>query len=202
MTAIARWSPAMTEQEIVELIAHDSWMMDVLGIAATLALPHWLIGAGFLRNKVWDHLHGHSNRTMSGDIDLVYFDPSARHDDRSLQAHLARLRPALTWPTLTWPTLTWDVTNQATAHLWNGEAPCGSVREALSRWPETATAVGVTLQDGIPAVIAPLGIADLTNLIVRPTPAFMASDAAREKVRTRCRDKRWQTIWPRLTLVL
>ena len=42
----------MTEEEIVELASSDAGMMDALSVAATLALPDWLIGAGLLRNKV------------------------------------------------------------------------------------------------------------------------------------------------------
>jgi hypothetical protein len=182
----------MTEDEIAELVSSDDGMMDVLGVAATLALPNWLIGAGFLRNKVWDHLHGRRGPSSARDIDLAYFDPSEQHDEKSLEARLAELRPSLKW----------DVKNQATVHHWNGERPCGSVIEALSRWPETATAVGVTLQHGRPALIAPWGIADLTNLVVRPTPAFMESEAKRDRVRTRFREKRWQEMWPRLRLDL
>ena len=32
-------------------------MMNVLNEANKLNLPDWVIGAGFLRNKVWDYLH-------------------------------------------------------------------------------------------------------------------------------------------------
>ena len=60
----------------------------------------------------------------------------------------------------------------------------------------------MTLDHGRPALIAPWGIADLTNLVVRPTPAFMESEAKRDKVRTRFREKRWQEMRPRLRLDL
>ncbi len=42
----------MTTEDIINLVAADSWMMDVLHQAEKLNLPNWMIGAGFLRNKV------------------------------------------------------------------------------------------------------------------------------------------------------
>jgi hypothetical protein len=36
-------------------------MMDILHIAEKLKLPDCMIGAGFVRNKVWDHLRGYKN---------------------------------------------------------------------------------------------------------------------------------------------
>ena len=66
----------MTHQEIVSLIEGDEWMIGVLQTARELRMPDWFIGAGFVRNKVWDFLHEFSepNAGMSG-VDLVYFDP-------------------------------------------------------------------------------------------------------------------------------
>ena len=61
----------MTEQDILDLIAKDEWMMGVLRTARSLHLPDWMIGAGFVRNKVWDYLHGYENiEVPTADIDL------------------------------------------------------------------------------------------------------------------------------------
>jgi len=182
----------MTEEQIVQLISEDESMMDLLGLAGTLGLPHWLIGAGFVRTKVWDHLHARTGPSKPSDIDLVYFDEDEAFDDKQLEALLSKSRPAVKW----------DVKNQATAHRWNGEPACSSVVEALSRWPETATAVGVTMDGGHLKFVAPHGIADLVGLIVRPTPAFRMSDAKRERVRMCFIRKRWQEKWPQLRLEL
>ena len=66
----------MNDGEILDLIRADPWMIRVLGAAAALGLPDWMIGAGFVRNKVWDHLHGFANAEVrTADIDLIYFDP-------------------------------------------------------------------------------------------------------------------------------
>jgi hypothetical protein len=64
-----------SEADIAELIHADSWMMDVLRAAETLDLPDWWIGAGFLRNKVWDAIENKVSQP-SRDVDLVYFNPA------------------------------------------------------------------------------------------------------------------------------
>ena len=43
----------MTEQDILKIIENDKWMMDILHVAERLNLPDSMIGAGFVRNKVW-----------------------------------------------------------------------------------------------------------------------------------------------------
>jgi len=48
----------MTEEEILDLIRADKWMMKVLLSASSLNLKDWAVGAGFVRNKVWNHLSG------------------------------------------------------------------------------------------------------------------------------------------------
>jgi hypothetical protein len=63
----------MDEDKISELIRADNWMMRVLAAAEELDLPDWWIGAGFLRNKIWDELEGIPSRPTR-DVDLVYFD--------------------------------------------------------------------------------------------------------------------------------
>ena len=73
----------MTEKEVLNLIQEDRLMMRVLKIADGLNLPDWLIGSGFVRNKVWNHLSG---RNVDGidatDIDLVYLDPVFNNEER------------------------------------------------------------------------------------------------------------------------
>lgn len=42
----------MNEKDIIQMVKEDKWMMNVLMEADKLNLPDWMIGAGFLRNKV------------------------------------------------------------------------------------------------------------------------------------------------------
>lgn len=74
------------------------------------------------------------------------------------------------------PSLCWEVTNQATVHQWFPEQgqvvpALWSLEEGPSTWPEYATCVGVNLGDkGQIGVVAPHGLDDLFNMVVRHNP--------------------------------
>ncbi len=56
------------------LLRADHPRMDCLRAARELALPDWALGAGFVRNLIWDHLHHKAEPTPLNDIDLIYLD--------------------------------------------------------------------------------------------------------------------------------
>jgi len=156
---------AVTESDTLALIKQDPWMMNIIQIASSLDLPDWAIGAGFVRNKVWDHLSGNQRKTVdTKDIDLVYFDPKGNDEeaDEKLSAELQRKTGVM-----------WEVVNQHYAHKWNKLQPYVSTEDAISQWPETVTAIGVTLgKDDQLKLIAPYGIEDLISFNVRMSPKF------------------------------
>lgn len=180
----------MTLAAVQALIAADAGRLRLLRMVQDLQLPDGWIGAGFVRSAVWDHLHGRPPALPAGDVDVVWFDPAhaSADDDRQLEGRLAAAAP----------TVDWSVTNQARMHLGNGDAPYASTADALRHWPETATAVAVRLTaDGLD-VLAPFGLDDLFDLVVRPTPAFAAGKLS--VVQTRVQEKRWLERWPRLRI--
>lgn len=60
--------------DIRSFVADQPAMMKVLAAVETLALPDCWIGTGFVRNPVWDALHGRPWSASYTDVDLVYFD--------------------------------------------------------------------------------------------------------------------------------
>ncbi|MCR4333963.1 MAG: nucleotidyltransferase family protein [Patescibacteria group bacterium] len=177
----------MTEQGILNLIENDPWMMKIIHIAADLNLPNWIIGAGFVRNKVWDHLHSYSRTGVdTADIDLVYYDPLG--NNQQADEKLSRQMEEKTG-------IAWEIVNQFYAHVWNDLPPYGSAENAIAQWPETATGIGVRIEDGKLRLLAPHGIDDLVNLIVRPSPTFREGIA---KVKERAEKKQWFKKWPKL----
>jgi hypothetical protein len=64
------------------------------------------IGAGAIRNIVWDHLHGHVP-SYDGDVDVVFFDQAYERDADADFKHILHTAH---------PGLEWDVTNQAHVH--------------------------------------------------------------------------------------
>jgi hypothetical protein len=165
----------------------------VLGLVQSLALPDCWIGAGFVRNAVWDHLHGRRPTPPSGDVDVLWFD-AARRDpsrDRDLEVAIRSLDP----------TLNWSVKNQARMHTRNDDPPYASSTDAMRHWPETATAVAVRRTDRSHIEIAaPFGLNDLFARIVRPTLAF--AGAKHPAFLDRVHKKDWLGVWPHLRLCL
>ncbi|MDR6993067.1 nucleotidyltransferase family protein [Luteimonas sp. 3794] len=177
---------------MLEIVSNSVWFMDALRAARALDLPAWCIGAGALRNLVWDTLHGHAQPSALSDIDLAWFDAShsAPQCDRDLQRRLPRLSIA-----------PWEVTNQAHVHRWfeghfgHAVAPLASLHEAVASWPEFATSVGVWLdaRDDL-RLITPYGLDDLLGMVVRRNPARV--DVATYRMRTT--QKRYAERWPRV----
>lgn len=180
-----------TEKEILSAIGNDEWMLEVLRAAATLKLPDWWVCAGFVRSKVWDALHGYAARTPLGDIDVIYYDENnldeAREKDHERQ--LSRLMPGLPW----------SVKNQARMHEVNGLPPYRSSGDAISQFPETATALGVkVIERGELKLTAPHGLEDLFGMKVCPSPAFEKDERLMNVYRRRLASKKWKEKWPKV----
>jgi hypothetical protein len=178
-------------QRLLALLRATPWLMRALQAGAALGLPSWAIGAGALRNRVWDHLHGFAAPTPLADLDFIYFDAEGRTNEAQIER---RLRQAC-------PELPWEVCNQAGVHLWLRDdlgqpvPPLRSLQEGVASWPETATALAVWLdRDGQLRLIAPFGLADLFGLRLRHNPAR----ASLASYLQRLVEKRWTERWPLL----
>jgi hypothetical protein len=173
------------------ILVSDPGRRRVLALVESLGLPDCWVGAGFVRNAVWDHLHYSANTTPSGDIDVLWFS-AERGDaagDRDIEAQLRAREPALAW----------SVKNQARMHTRNLDPPYRGTTDAMRHWPETATAVAARRECDKILLTAPFGLDDLFDRVVRPTARFQG-----EKYRIyldRIRHKRWQERWPKLRIV-
>ena len=173
---------------VADIVARDPVAMAQLRAARALALPDWCIAAGFVRNRVWDHLHGIVPPRPPADIDLIYFD-AADLSKAAEAAHERRLDALL-------PGLPWQVRNQARMHAWKDLPPHRDTADSMRYWLETVTAVGVRLEvDDRLSVVAPLGTDDLLGLRCRPT-AF--GHTRREVYDARIAAKRWRELWPKV----
>ncbi|RON17393.1 nucleotidyltransferase family protein [Pseudomonas frederiksbergensis] len=174
---------------IQTIISEDPARWRLLQLVHSLGLPDCWVGAGFVRNAVWDYLHGRYPSPISSDVDVIWFDPChcTPSDDRALEAALRDLDP----------TVLWSVKNQARMHVQNGDKPYISTTDAMRYWPETATAIAVRLREGNTCeVSAPLGLDDLFNLIIRPTWRF--TEEKKAMYQERLQSKGWTTAWPLL----
>src|SRR6185436_18011907 len=175
---------------VARIIAQDPVGMKQLRAARTLGLPDWCIAAGFVRNRVWDHLHGIAPPRPPPDIDVLFYDRADLSREREA-GYAARLNALLPAP--------WEVRNQARMHVWKNLLQHKSTADAMIYWLETVTAVGVRLEaDDSLTVIAPLGTDDLLGLLCRPT-AF--GRARLDEYTARVTSKRWRELWPKVRFV-
>jgi hypothetical protein len=86
---------ASLEGKLISLALRSRSTMRALAAARSLALSSWCIGAGAVRNLVWDHLHGFEFETKPEDVDLVFYDANDLSEDFEglLQSKLALVEP-------------------------------------------------------------------------------------------------------------
>ncbi len=162
--------------------------MAMLEAAGELGLKDWALGAGFVRNAIWDHLHDQAPSPLN-DVDLVYLDreDAGAERDLALEAQLHEQRAA-----------PWSVKNQARMHHRHGHRPYPSTLVALGHWLEVATCVGVRLEkSGELTLLAPFGLSDNFALLLRVNPL----NARPALMARRVADKGWRHRWPRLTVL-
>jgi len=181
---------------LTALARESRWLMDALVAVRSLGLSSWCIGAGAVRNLVWDALHDRTEPSELADIDVAYFDAECltSQQDEDLQAQLAATLPGIPW----------EVTNQAGVHLWfeshfgHSVPPLESLEDAVASWPEYATSVGLRLErGGSITVIAPHGLEDLFACVVRRNPARVSVNTYRQRIE----QKRYAARWPGVRVV-
>ena len=173
--------------EFITIIENDDWMLSILETVKSLNLPDSWIGAGFVRNKIWDYKHQRT-RTSLNDIDVIFFDESnsSKEYELTLEEKLHTIMPSVNW----------SVKNQVRMSARNVHTPYKNCYEAISYWPETATAIAVKLNSSNQIeFIAPYGLNDIFNLIVKPTPNFDLTT-----YRNRIVGKKWKDAWDKLVI--
>ena len=174
---------------IVELLEQDSLRLQILDAVYALNLPQCYVAAGFVRNMVWDHLHGYTEPTNLNDIDVIYFKANESEHENS-KSHQSLLKRRM-------PNMNWQVKNQAVMHTRNGDEPYNSTLDAMGYWPEKETAIAVRkTAQGVYEVISAFGIDSLWKLHVtyNPLRSFQIFEQ-------RVKSKKWQTCWPKLQII-
>jgi uncharacterized protein len=183
-------------RQLEPLIRADAGLMAQLQAVRRLAPVTAWVGAGAVRNAVWNALFPACVRHPPRDVDVVYFD-AQRLDgahDAALQQQLLRWLPGVPW----------EVMNQARVHLWfeaefgHAVAPLRSMAEAVASWPEYATAVAVRLDEQERLhLIAPWGLDDLLQGVVRRNPTRVSVATYQHRLRS----KAYAAHWPGVTVL-
>jgi hypothetical protein len=163
------------EARVRAILTANPSFVHALEVLAAAGPPGAWLGGGFVRDRVWQHLHRRAEDPPTTDLDVAWFgagDPAADAE------HTRHLSEALALP--------WDVADQARFGATSAEA-------GVARWPETATAIGARLSGVGLELLAPHGWDDLLGLVVAPTPTTSPT-----LFRARCAAKRWRQRFPLL----
>lgn len=176
--------------KFIEILLIKENLLRDLHFIQKLGLPSWCIAAGYVRNYVWDYLHGYVEGTPLNDVDILCYDSNDLEEQAEKRWEAILIE--------NYPQYNWSVKNQARMHLRNHAEPYHSVEDAMKRWPETVTAVGISLNsyDQI-EVIAPHGLDDLFGLVIKRSPFFQDKEYFYQRVES----KGWLKTWPRLKLI-
>ena len=183
----------LTEETIVEQIQADPEMMTVLAIIRDLDLADAWLAAGAVRNFIWNELSGRPGFDATTDLDLVFYDPAISYEETlQIEQELKK----------TYPQYAWEVKNQVYMHLHSPNTrPYTSSQDAMSKYPERCTAVGLCLlENGQLELFAPYGLDDIFHFYVQPTPHFLEDISRRQLYNKRIQKKEWQKEWSKLQI--
>lgn len=124
-------------------------------------------------------------------VDVINFDD--KNTDEAFEKKLEdKLRSIM-------PNIPWSVKNEARMHVVNIIPPYTSSEDAISKFPETATALGVKLDKENNLVLtAPCGLDDVINLELKPTPYFTETKERAAIYEERIIKKNWKAIWHKI----
>lgn len=171
--------------ELINILTKDALIMETLSMVKELQLKDCWVGAGLIRNAVWDSLH-HIKTTKRNDIDVVFYDGTTLSEEleKEIEAKLSTINPKAKW----------SVKNQARMHIRNHHQQYSNTENAISYWPETATAIAARLNSNNEIeILAPHGLNDLFHLVVAPTPNFNWTI-----FQQRTEEKQWEQQWRNL----
>ena len=183
----------LSEKEILHAFSSDQDMMTILQIIYDLQLKDSWLCAGSVRNFIWNILSDKPGFDTETDVDVIFFDPDVSYEETlNIENRLKR----------EFPHYHWEVKNQVYMHIHSPNTqPYTSSQDAMSKYPERCTAVGLRLLDnGRLEFFAPYGLDDILHFRVQPTPHFLTDPARKALYEQRLSKKNWQKKWNNLQI--
>ncbi|GGP11820.1 nucleotidyltransferase family protein [Oceanobacillus neutriphilus] len=178
------------EDRLITILKEDSYILSILQTVEKLQLNDCWVAAGLIRNKVWDTLY--NCHTKINDIDVIYFNQTdlSRDTEKRLESKLEELMPEQPW----------SVKNQARMHVKNNNLSYISSFDGVSHFTEIPTAVAAQLHHQEIKIMAPYGLKDLFQGVVKPTPYYSKDTKLHPVYIERMRSKKWKTTWKNLII--
>jgi hypothetical protein len=159
--------PESIHQKQLRLILQASPLFKILFSKANeVHLPNWYIAGGCVTQSIWNSILKFDPFHGLKDVDLVYFQANqSENEEEEVRKQIKYLFKNLPIPI--------DVINEARVHEWypkkfGYEIPAyKSTEDGISCWL-SAFSVGVRPENSDLKVIAPFGLSDTFNMVVRP----------------------------------
>ncbi|VEE10986.1 Uncharacterized protein conserved in bacteria [Streptococcus milleri] len=183
----------LSEKEILHAFSSDQDIMTILQIIYDLQLKDSWLCAGSVRNFIWNRLSNQPGFDKDTDVDVIFFDPDISYEKTlNIENRLKR----------EFPHYHLEVKNQVYMHIHSPNAqPYTSSQDAMSKYPERCTAVGLRLLDNRQLeLFAPYGLDDILHFRVQPTPHFLTAPARKALYEQRLSKKNWQKKWNNLQI--
>ena len=183
----------LSEKEILHAFSSDRDMMTILQIIYDLQLKNSWLCAGSVRNFIWNILSDKPGFDTETDVDVIFFDPDVSYEETlNIENRLKR----------EFPHYHWEVKNQVYMHIHSPNTqPYTSSQDAMSKYPERCTTVGLRLLDNRQLeLFAPYGLDDILHFRVQPTPHFLEDADRRQLYNMRMQKKDWQKKWNNLQI--
>lgn len=181
------------QEQLHQLITQNPDFMAILRIIRQAHLPQAQLCAGAIRNLVWDKLNDRPSSLIINNLDVYYNDSGESYEQFLITK--AKLQQKA-------PRYLWNLHNIALANRRPNAHAFASVEEAISNFPEIASAIGVQTDFGGNVIItAPYGLNDLFEQKLRPTPLFAQNDPGLEKFTRRVDQKNWLKRYPNVELI-
>lgn len=183
----------MTRNQILHSLASDKDIQTILKILQELDLKDSWLCAGVVRNFIWNILSDKPGFDWQTDVDIIFYDQKLTWEDTNIIEE--KLKES-------YPDYRWELRNQVYMHRYNPNTqPYTSSRDAMSRYPETCTAIGLRLDAlGQLELFCPYGLDSIRSFEIRPTPTFKEDQEKLAIYKRRLAKKDWFIKWPQLSI--
>ena len=182
----------LIRQDLLQAIQLNPDLMKILTIIRDLELNDSWLAAGSVRNFIWNLLSDKPAFDRDTDVDVIFFDPDVSYEETlAIERQLKK----------DFPQYQWELKNQVYMHQHSPHTPpYKDSCDAMSKYPERCTAVGLRLQaDATLELFAPYGLEEILNFQISPTPHFLENQDRMKLYQKRLSKKNWQEKWKNLT---
>ena len=183
----------LSEKEILHAFSSDQDIMTILQIIYDLQLKDSWLCAGSVRNFIWNRLSNQPGFDKDTDVDVIFFDPAISYEETlKIETKLKE----------NYPNYNWELKNQVYMYIHNPNTePYRDSRDAMSKYPERCTAIGLRLLDNDQLeLFAPYGLDDILEFRIASTPHFLEDADRRPLYNMRIQKKDWQKKWNNLQI--